>query len=231
MSTKEMTKKESAEISTEVLMPSFIDDDIRADKLIIPRLNLLQALSDAVQQDGQKQGTYNNSVTNENYGETVEVTPIKINYGAVYMTKADGLICKSVNGITNMHGDKCMECPYGVNYKQWTKTKEGEDAKPGCSETIDLICAEIPSMNPLAVTFRSSSYKEGQRLTTQLKMAKSASAVRLGSEKINGKKGTYFTPAVKAFNPLTPEQYAAASKLRESLKTVDYSVSEDNTGE
>lgn len=203
---------------------SFVDtSEIPKDKLIIPRLNLLQALSPAVQNDAQKQGTFNNSVSNYNYGETVELMPIKPKFGAIYFVKGEGLKCKSNDGITSMHGDKCEQCPFGVNYKIWGK--EGEP--PACQETVDILCLEVSQLQPVIVTFKSTTRKIGQKIATMLAMNPTAFVIRLGSEKVPNDNGFHFIHSIKATTKPTADIYNGAKKWSDTLSKVKYEVSDD----
>lgn len=209
---KDVVETKETALSTEVM--SLVADDIPSDHIIIPRIGLLQAMSDAVQEAGEKQGTFHNNVTNENYGETVEIIPIKTQFGALYLTNEEGLKCKSADGITNMFGDKCAECPFGVSYKVW----EGKNP-PKCSETFDILGVETTSMSPAVVTFKNSAFKNGKKLATQLKLTRTATSVVIGSFKDKNDKGTFFVQEAKTQKPLTPEQYAIAVKWKETFKT------------
>jgi len=231
-----MTKKNDslavAEDKTQALtvapLQSLVDDvDIPSDKLIIPRLTLLQSNSDAVQEHGEAVGSYRNTVTGENYGETVEIIPLKPAFGAIYFVQGEGMKCRSHDGVTSIHGEKCAQCPFGVNYKTWNK-----DNAPKCQETIDVLSIETTSMQPAVLTFRSTSYKAGKIFVTNLRLNKSAQAYRFGARREKNDKGAFFVIEQKASVPLTQEQYDAAARWKESFKTVSYDVAgDDDTGE
>lgn len=219
-----LIEKPEAPMSTEVQYDSFFSaGDIPADKMIIPRLSLLQALSDAVQEDGQKQGTYQNTVTNENYGETLLLIPIvKPAYGALYIEQGEGLKCKSTDGITNMHGDKCEQCPFNAHYNTWV-----DNRPPKCSATIDLLCLEATTLTPMVLTFRSVSYKAGQRFITALAMSAKAQAYRIGARREKNDRGTFYTVDPKGSQPLTEEQYKAAMQWRERFKVTKFEAADE----
>ena len=219
---KDIVVREKTLPSTEVLH-SLVSEDIPTDKILIPRINLLQALSDAVQSDGQKQGTFNNSITKENYGETVNLIPLSIKFGALYLEKGVGMKCRSADGVTNMFGDSCAKCPFNVNYKTWHEGKP-----PKCTQTVDLLALETETMQPAVLTFRATSYKEGLRLATQLKLSRQAIAVRIGGFKDKNDHGTFFILKMLAVTPLSKEQHEIALKWREMLKQSAYEVADEN---
>lgn len=204
---------------------SLVDDlDIPNDKLIIPRINLLQALSEAVQERGQPQGTFNNSVTDANYGDTVTVIPIKINFGALYFVKNEGMKCKSVDGVTNMYGNPCSQCPFGVYYRgEW---KDGKP--PKCSETIDMLCVDTAHREAAILTFRNTSYKEGRRILTTLKMRRGqALSITIGAEKTKNDSGIFYVMKQKSIQTVDADMYRTASLWKDALLKTDYQAHED----
>lgn len=221
MNTEIANKQETA-----LAAPSSLMDDcvVPNDKLMIPRLLLLQSNSQAVTTAGAAIGTYYNNITEENYGEIVEFIPIKLGFGAVYLDKDEGFKCRSADGITNMFGDKCKECPFGCYYKNWS-----EDRMPSkCSETIDVLAIERTSKQPLVVTFKRTAYPEGKRLVTNLKLRQEALSIVLGGEKrLNEKKQAYVVPKIKAMKPITAEEREAAASWKRTFQTTAYDVAQE----
>ena len=218
----ELTVKKETSVE-EFHAPSLIDsDDVPTDKLLIPRINLLQAMSDPVQLDGFKQGTFHNNVTGQNYGETVRLIPIKVRFGAVYLDNKEGLKCRSMDGVTNVRGEKCAQCPFGVYHQTWV---DGEP--PACNETVDVMVVEGGSAQPAVLTFRSTSYKEGKRLATNMRLVRQASALRIGCEKKTNDSGTFFVIKVKAMEPLSEAEYGLAKEWKDRLSTTSYVEAEE----
>lgn len=206
---------------------SFISEDIPMDKVKVPRLSLLQALSEQVTDLKHESGTFEDTITGINYGEKVALIPVKIGFGALYMDNEDGLKCKSNDGITNIRGEKCSECPFGVFYKDWAE----DGTPPECSETVDVLCLEKEGLSPMIMTFKSSSYKEGKKLASALKFKKSTDAIILGRTQEKGKKGTYWSPKIERFEPIDEMQFEAAKSFREAVMAGRVEVEEKEASE
>lgn len=220
MSTELVTTPIAGALAPTDAAPLFDLDSIPADKLIIPRLNVLQSNSKAVQDLGHVVGTFHNNVTNENYGSQVRLIPVKMSFGAVYMTVDEGLKCRSTDGITSMYGELCQQCPFGVYHGgDW---KNGEP--PECSATIDMLCVEATSLQPMLLTFRNTSYKEGRRIVTNLRMVNRARTMVIGTEKEKNAKGTFYVLKLQALNPPTEAEYATATEWKQSLSTKAFDV-------
>jgi len=202
MSTELSTQKEERNLVTSSL--SLINDEITSDMIKIPRLQLLQSNSPVVQDgietsDGPrtfKQGTFHNSLTNTNYGESIDIIPIAFKRGAIYMTNDDGMVCRSYDRINNMHGGKCDACPYhdeknnSAHYDNWRK-ENGKNIKPLCQKTYDVMVYSIKDKQPMQLTFKSSSYGAWESAVTALK-SPGNDAFRLGIDKEKNGVNTYF---------------------------------------
>lgn len=204
------TKSENA-LAT---MSNPLADDVPTDKVKIPRINILNGTSQPIKdrKQGAQIGNFWNNLTDQNYGDVVHLIPVKLNYGAVYMEQGKGLVCRSHDGITSMEGAKCNECPYGVNYNTW----KGKEA-PGCAQTVDMLVLEAESMNPAIVTLSKSSYNEGKKISTTIKMSKVPLMITLGYAMKPSKKGDYASPVMKASRPLTQEQFDTMMRWRTQL--------------
>ena len=220
METQAVAVKQNNLPSTE--FTSFIDEDIPTDKMIIPRIGLVQGTSEVAGE--QVLGTYNNNVTGENYGESITVIPIKIDFGALYMVQGEGMKCKSVDGITNIHSGLCAQCPFGVYHAaEWR-----DGAPPKCQQTIDILVVEVSTGQPAVITFKSTKYKTGKLLVTNLKLTRQAKAIVLGSRREKNDKGNFHVIQIKAQKPLTPEQFQMAQQWKASFKNTKYDAAEEN---
>ncbi len=221
METQTLSVKQNNLPSTE-LFTSLIDDNVPTDKMIIPRIGLVQGSSEVAGE--QELGTFNNNVTGENYGEAITVIPIKIDFGALYMVPGEGMKCKSADGLTNIHGGLCAQCPLGVYHaSEW---KDG--APPKCQQTIDILVVEASTGQPAVITFKSTNYKAGKLLVTNLKLVRQAMAVVLGSQRVKNDKGNFHTIQIKAQRPLTPEQFEMAQQWKSNFKNTKYDAAEEN---
>ena len=205
---------------------SFLSSDVPIEKASVPRLSLLQSNSEAVQVLGHPAGTFEHGLSHTNYGKKINLTPIRISFGALYMVKGEGrknLKCKSPDGVTSIHGSKCAECPFGVYYKQWGK----DGSKPKCSETVDFI-AITDSMDPISITFRNTSFKEGKKLASALKFNQTLKSFDMTSVLEKNDEGTFFVPKVLGFQDIDQMQYEAACQWREQVSKGGVNIEDDS---
>lgn len=214
--------------------PSFFQDDIAPDKVVIPRLELLQAQSDSVQLLGHRVGTYEHSLTKDNYGDTIKLVPVKPSFGAVYMTtdkikidgkEKNGFICRSDDQVTNMFGNPCAKCEFGVSFK-WAQ----DGSKPKCSETANLI-AITPDGSPVILTTKNNSYKAGKRLINAIWASKQLRTCVITSALEQNDKGKFYVVKVKETPLATADEYAQAVKLRQQIENKGVSVQSEETEE
>lgn len=223
-----VAKKETKAVAVKEENISLVQFDESAVKhLQIPRISLLQALSEAVQKEGEKQGTYHNAIQSLNYGDAVEVVPIgKIKTGALYIPKGTKKMkCKSFDGVTNIFGDKCAQCPFNVNHENW------DNGPPECKSTIDFTVLTLPDMLPALLTFKSEAYKTGQRLMTQLMFAKSAPAITMSSVQKENDSGIFYVPKVSKLRSLDKEEIEEAKIWAGRLRKMTVNVADDEVAE
>ena len=220
-------KKETAVDNVENV--SLVQFDESAMKHIeIPRISLLQALSDPVQKEGEKQGTYHNAIQSLNYGDNVEIIPVgKIRNGALFIPKGSKKMkCKSMDGITNIFGDKCAQCPFNVNYERWEN-----NTPPECKATIDFTVLTLPEMTPALLTFKSEAHKSGKRLMTQLAWAKVPLAITMGAMQKENDKGIFYIPKVSSQRQLEAEEITEAKSWANRLSKISVAVADDEVEE
>ena len=177
-----------------------VDDGFGVEDLKVSMLRLLQGLSQSVVDGKGSVGEYQDSVTNEVLGDSVELVFFKKRKGAVYFKQGEGRVCRSEDGIESINGDKCVECPFGQYWgKKWKRGEKG----PECCSTVELFAITRESLTegnpprPLIVSFMKTSHKVGLKIVSMLAQTKlKAGAVFarsfvLGSEIIREKKGTY----------------------------------------
>lgn len=234
--TELITKQES-----QVAIPSFLEnvsskqglEELSQDSFTVPRLSLLQSGSKVVKRGVEKAGNYQNALTGKIFGPKVELVFIKSTNGAVYMTMAEGLKCKSNDGKTNViNGGKCSECWLNAYYKDWKDNK-----RPPCSQTFDFIAvtresllSEIPEV--MAVSFMKTSLKLAKEKIISRSRALNkplfAQSYLLGSEYVPNTQGDYYAFTVDFPGWLNEAEFKAALALYEGFKTQQYTVQDEN---
>lgn len=239
--TEKVEKKETtAMVVKEKTSMSIVNADMgfenfTADDMVIPRLRLLQPMSDSVVAGDAKPGEFQDSLTLDNLGTQVEVVLLKMQNGAVMFADKDsgeeGVVCRSMNGIESMDGNKCSDCPYGeYHLKDWN----GENP-PKCSTTKDFTVVTRKSLSgeenrPMMLTFRRTSFKTGKSLATMAMFTGkhiSATPYIMYSEKGKSAKGAHFViKAKKSPTPLTEDEVQSALNWARVVRMADVKVHE-----
>jgi len=127
--------------------------------LPIPRLSLMNSLSDFVHEKIAESGQFVNTVTKEIYPQGTEIVLISVKRGAMY-SKKKKVICRSNNGEGSITGDICKDCPHNVyhNHGIWEN-----NTPPECAPTIEFFLAVRNTLlNPVPdamfMSFSKSSF-------------------------------------------------------------------------
>lgn len=206
-------------------------ENFKSEDLIIPRLRLLQGLSEAVTSGDGKMGQFQDSLNGEILGDSIEVVLLGLKNGAVYFEQGVGMQCKSLDGISNMEGVKCTDCPYNQYYgKRWAKDED----PPKCSATKEFICVTRATLNgqeqrPIVVSFLKTSYKQGRKLASIARLSGRdifAGAYVITSQMMKNAKGTFAIMDVKQNGWLTPEEFKAAEAWYQTIGSANVVVHE-----
>jgi len=200
----------------------FDDQEAPQDKLIVPRIKLLQSNSTEVTEDGAKIGTYLNNITKDNYGESLQFIPVKFTFGALLITLEDGMKCRSADGITSIFGDKCVQCPFGEYYKNWRGKIPAK-----CGETIEAMGLIADTLQPCVVSFRSTSYPAGKKLLSSAKLMGKLRNYVLGSTIAKNDKGRFFVMDIKSSMDVSLNQLEEAVKWKNCLKEKKVQIHDD----
>lgn len=226
---KSIAKQESKELTQQHTPRGF--DGFTSEDLIVPRLNLLQALSKAVTDGIGKMGQFQDSLTQEILGDSVEVVLLGMKNGAVYFKPGEGMVCKTMDGVTSINGDTCAKCPYNEYWKAWKE----DGSPPACSASKEFITitrgtVKSEESRPLMVTFMKTGFKTGKKLATIARLANRDIYFRsyiITSEKSKNDKGTFCKMNVNIGTPLSPEEYTQAERWYEILNTSKITVAGD----
>lgn len=210
---KQITKKEETSIAIKSTKQRGFDD-FRQEDLVIPRLQLLQALSNPVTEGKASVGQFQDSLTNEILPDSFELVFLFYKHGAVYFETGKGMICKSNDGFINFKGIECKNCPHNVYYK--TFSEDGQP--PKCAATLELMAITRDSLKgkeqrPLVVTFKKSSIAIGKKIISMARFSGKdifAYAYNVSSVKEKSAKGVFANYDIKRGDLLTSEEFLAA---------------------
>jgi hypothetical protein len=179
--------------------------NVGSEGLIVPRMKLLQAISKEVQDEIAPIGHWLNSVSLEDYGTELYVTPLVPVHMRMRLEVGSGLKCRAVEDKPNPMqgvgdpGILCAKCEYA---------KWGDDnTPPDCNESYQYFVllvdeeGELLEPMPVAVSFMSTSFKEAKKWNTLMTMtAKGVMpwnlVFKISVEKMQSKKGTYSSPRI-----------------------------------
>lgn len=211
--------------------PSQLDlgqTELDAGDLIMPRVKVIQKMSDEAnrEDDPGKEGDFFNTLTGENYGDSLRFIPIlpfkqrvflvrdekraAINAqlegaGLQPISEGNGLKCRSFDTYQGIGdpGIECNECPLS----KWS----ADNVPPLCSETYNV--AGITELGELIIlSFAKSSARTGKRVFSMLRMRPGvpwASIYEAKTRKEKNDKGTFAVPEVTVTKDATPTELLA----------------------
>ena len=145
-------------------------DILDPEDIATSRIKCLQPTSDEVA-SGQAAGTWLNTLSGENYGDSFQFTVIGLWKSRTYFSedRSEGPICRSPGGFTSVEGHRGkVECPH--NAANWI-----ERCPPACNEQYNFLILPIneegvPEGFPSIVTTMKSSFKTGKKLYCMKKL-------------------------------------------------------------
>lgn len=138
------------------------------DDMIVPRVQLAQALTPAVDASselyikGLSHGDFFNNVTKQNYGPGIRVIPVLFTKNRLLFVN-NKIECRSENGIDG--GTMSKRCgPGNCEYAEWNTGKDGKGQ--ACTEFRNFICY-IPSERTYSIlSFKKATASVGKMLYT-----------------------------------------------------------------
>lgn len=155
---KEMKIKDETALTAEIK----IQDD-----LLLPRYQLLQNTSDAVQSGESKAGKIKHSITGEEH-EKIRVIPIARAIARIMFdpdNRRGTPLCMSSDGINGNKG-KCQTC----SEKDFSRDKDGKNTAPSCSKVYNFLTIRESEVGknamPTILSFMKSSSNAGKKILT-----------------------------------------------------------------
>jgi len=172
-------------------------EGIEREDITLPRIKLLQAMSDEVSNSNASPGDWLNTLSGQSYGTQFEFIPISVWKSRTYFAEKrdDSPICRSADSFMSVDGYCCMtECPHDRAW-DW---KGG--VPPLCTLGYNYLVIPLIDPFPAIVTLMKSSFKTGKALNTLL-MATCCPAwfwvYEFYSVRQSNSKGTFYVAAVK----------------------------------
>ena len=200
---KDVVKKEAAPVAA-VSAAQEYDSNIGNEDLILPRVELLQALSPTVIAGNAVAGKIVNNITKEEITNPVLV-PVFLTKNWIRWRKREeggGMVWRS-NDPTD---ERVIE-----------ESKWGADgAKPLATAYLNFLCMLEGEDLPIIVSFANTNYKTGRKWLTLTKMSMGHlwdSQYKLTSHSVTNNKGTFYVFDVARVGPATSEQKEKAEGL------------------
>lgn len=206
-------------------------ENARPEDFQIPRLQIAQALSPQLLRSkpeyipGLMVGQFFNTVTQEVYGDTVQVVPVKFSVSRLRFFNG-ALECQSKNGVNGgKHAPLCESC----DLSKWGTGKDGVGTD--CKEYRNWLILDTVTGMPMSLSFKSASLVVSKTWSTLLRTRRwklstgesvaapaFATIYELRSAEKPGPKGTFYVPVVKVIGPATDEMIKYGTDLFRSFR-------------
>ena len=155
---KKITKKQNTEIATPAQTPRGFENEDAKD-LLLPRIELLQGLSPAVQEGKGKAGDLVNQISKSAISTNIFI-PVAMHRKYIKWIPRD-----QGGGIEYQTSD--VTDPRVVADTQWGSHGE----KPTCTSYMNFLVLLEKETLPIVLSFSMTNYQEGRKLYTMCKMA------------------------------------------------------------
>jgi hypothetical protein len=198
-----------------------LENVTKAD-LVLPRVGISQSTHSQLKRghalyiEALQQGLFFNDLTNDVYGETIEVIALLKTGSRILfkpLAEGGGILCRSLNGIDGgTISQTCDTCPNS----KW----QGEEG-PKCTEFLNFPVILASSKQLAVISFKSTALKPARKWVTRMSMADKptyAAVYEIRSNPSKNAKGDFFVPSFKLKRWTTADEYDFASKQYNSLK-------------
>jgi hypothetical protein len=205
---KEVVEAKKQELVNQEMMAAWGDTDVSAGDIVIPKILLMQGLSEAVAEEKAKMGDYLDSLTGTVIGshkKPIEVVPFHLERIWIHSKKEGGDFV--FDSITTAHGP---------NEYEYLQVQDGVEWKHEYCMNFYVLRPEDMAL-PYVLSFKGTSRKAGKALATQMfvknKMAGKippAFVMELGAHKESNDKGTYYVWDVTVKRESSKEEVSTA---------------------
>lgn len=169
---------------------------LRREDVDMPRLRLMQAMSESVQNNEAKIGQYMVTGFEKPFNE-ITVVPMLWTHRQELRDGDFNVLCSSPNGEFGVGnpGGQCQGCPMNV----WGGNKQ----PPACTFFYSYVFYVKETDSLALFDFKKGSVAAGRKMNTSTATNGGLGRVafKLSSQKVNGKKGTFYIPSMKLLEP------------------------------
>ena len=218
-------------------------EDVEQSDSLMPRLGLCQALSpqrrksDPSYIEGLQEGQFFNTVTQEIYGEELEVIALFFFKNRIKFNPIDeggGIDCSSPNGINmgRYHPDGCILCEFSRWGNGESSTGESANDAPLCTMYHNFLAFSVSDRSPLAVSFKSTGLKVSKQFNATVRMSNLpmyAKRYKISSMIMRSGSNEWFEKRFTPIGFVDAEQFNQMEALFKALRDKDINV--DTRGE
>jgi len=146
-------------------------ENVSSTDIILPRLSICQSttpqrkLDNSAYIKGLNDGDLFNTVSEENYGRTVEFIPLIFSKSRIYfrdLKEGGGILCQSLNGINGGRlAPVCATCP---------KSQFTAEKAPECTNFMNFPSLILPHLELLVASFKSTALKSAKQFLSRMDM-------------------------------------------------------------
>ena len=213
-------------------------DDIEDGDIKMPRLSILQGMSDSVANGNAKMGQLSNTLTKEIYGSSIDIIPLfmfksraqfEVSRGLVMMSRDNQLVTMAIDEF-EQYLDKPVEEVPGAGW-------EG-NTPPTLNLVYNFPVMVVGRMNefPVSLSMMRTAVKTAKMFLSMARFSGEdmfARVYTLTSEIVKGDKGTYAVPVINFLRRCDDNEYATAKKFFDMLyrrkKDIDVDLQEEVT--
>ena len=214
--TKKLQKTQKNEVANPLTPSRGFDDNVSSEDYLLPRLELLQALSPTVQEEKGKAGELVNSITKRKVNTTF--IPVRLEKTFIrWIPRSEG------GGIEYRTNN-----PLDPRVIEDTKWKDGD--KPLCTAYLNFLCLAEGEDTPIVVSFANTSYTAGRKLLTMARMRGGdlfSRKYKVSSVKKTNNLGTFFVLNVEEVGPVTSDEFARAESLYNAFSSKEIKFEQD----
>ena len=189
---------------------------------VLPRIELLQALSPAVSEGIGKVGSIVNNITKEDLGKEVTIIPLKLEKNFIrWFPRQEG------GGI--MYRTSDANDPRVIEDTKWI----GKD-KPKCTAYLNFLCMVAGQSIPLVASFSMTSYKAGRTLLTLAKSSGGdlfANKYKLTARQRQNNFGVFWVYQVDKIGPCTEDEFKMAETMYNTFENIEMQFEADGATE
>jgi hypothetical protein len=181
----------------------------------MPRLAILQAMSEMVADGKGKMGDIANSLTKENYGAEVDFIPLFLFKTRVQFEAGKGLVMMSRDNLTVTFAKEGFEKYVGMDVEEVPGANWVGKTPPSFHEVFNFPALIVGKENefPVCLTMMRSAAKAARDFISMARTANEdffARIYKIRTKIEKGEKGTYAVPTIELVGRCSDDQYKIA---------------------